>query len=223
MALTPEWWIPTRPVSLNRNGPPEKKHNKVASRSYAEMMTRPPTAAAVSKDEEGPSKLVERRRRKSLQPPVTAPTTKHPPQKPPAILIKVPTGGTYAETVKTVKGAVNPMELGVDIAAMRMTREGHLLLEVRGDDATASAEKLKNLVTDKAGTPVGKIVELGSRAVAEVLGLDPTEDEEEVRMALRNAITCRSDDPSSAAEAKVRWLASRMVNTRQYSATLSWN
>lgn len=202
MDLTPEWWIPTRPVSLNRSGPPEKKQSKVVPKSYAEVSTHRSTAAVETEDDEEPFKLVERRRRKSLQPPVVVPTVKRPLQKPPAILIKVPSGGTYAETVKTVKGAVNPKEIGVDIAAMRRTREGHLLLEVRGDDAAASAERLKDAVADRAGTQIGGIVGLGSRVVAEVLGLDPTVDEEEVRTALQDAITCRSDDSSSATEAE---------------------
>lgn len=118
------------------------------------------------------------------------------------MLIRVPEGSSYAETVKTVKEAVNPTELGIDISAMRMTRDGHLLLEVRGGDAMASADKLKNTVTEKAGTRVGGVARLGSRVVAEVLGLDPTVDEREVLTAMRNAITCRTEDPSAVADAE---------------------
>lgn len=65
---------------------------------------------------------------------------------------------------------------------------------------------------------------LGSRVVAEVLGLDPTVDGEEVRTALRNAITCRSDDPSSVAEAEsvaITGLWSIKAGTQIATATMS--
>lgn len=167
MELTPEWWISTRPVTLKRNGPPAERPSKAAPRTYADAMIQSTLPAAEIEADNGPFKVVEKRRRKSIQPPTVIPAAKRPPQKPPAVLVKVPAGGSYAETVKAVKGAVNPIELGVDIAAMRMTRDGHLLLEVRGGDAPASAEKLTGAVADKVGTRVGEVVKLSRRIVAE--------------------------------------------------------
>lgn len=224
MELTPEWWVPTRPVPLNGKVPSGERPSKTAPKSYAEVAVQPAPFVVAAEDGDGLFKVVERRRRKSLQPPNVTPAAKRLSRKPPAVLVKVPAGGSYAETVKMVKDAVNPTELGVDIAAMRMAREGHLLLEVGGGDASASAEKLKGEVADKVGSRVGGVAKLGDRVAAEVLGLDPTVDEGEVRTAMRNAIICRSDDPSAAADAEsitITGLWSTKAGTQIATAGLS--
>lgn len=123
------------------------------------------------------------------------------PAKNPAVLVKVREGGSYADTVKTVKGAVNPVQLGITIKAMRRTMEGHLILELKGGNAVAEADKLKTAVADKVGDRVGEVARLGKWATAEVLDIDPTADEDEVLTALRLAVTGKSGDSVAAVEA----------------------
>lgn len=119
--------------------------------------------------------------------------------KAPAVLIKGREGASYAETVRAIKNVVNPAVLGVNISKMRMTREGHLLLEVKdGDDSVKKAEVLKEAVVNLASDHVSAVAQLGGRAEVEILDLDPAVDEKDVRTALQGAILNRSEDPSAA-------------------------
>lgn len=65
----------------------------------------------------------------------------------------------------------------------------------------AKVGSVRGAVAEKVGDYVGGVVKLGNWAFSEILDLDPTVDEWEVRTALQNAITNWSDDPASTADA----------------------
>lgn len=70
------------------------------------------------------------------------------------MLVKTREGGSYAKTVKAVKGAVYPTTLSLEVNKMR-TREVHLLIESKsGTKAKSEASLLVKTVEDKI---VGKI------------------------------------------------------------------
>lgn len=100
-------------------------------------------------------------------------------------------GATYANTVRAVKLAVNPAELGVNISKMRKIRDGHLLLEIKslGKSLTEAGVHIQ-------GGHVGAVAQLRRWTEVEVLDLDPIVDG--VHTALQDAILRRSDDFSSA-------------------------
>lgn len=85
---------------------------------------------------------------------------------------------------------------------MRRTKESHLLLEVRGENAITEIGILRDDIAEKVGDCVGGVVKLGSQAVAEILDLDPTVDKGEIQAALQNAIMSQSDDSVSTADAE---------------------
>lgn len=88
----------------------------------------PVTPVTTDDESDGAFTTVKRREKRRSEAPVTTPVVKRLPQKALAELVKVPGGSSYTDTVKSVKKAVNPTELGVLISPIRKTRDGHLIL-----------------------------------------------------------------------------------------------
>lgn len=127
----------------------DSENERGAGLSYAKAAAKAPPQTSCDEDDT-PYTVVDRRRKSrttTVPAPKTIPSKHPPPLKAPAVLIKGRKGTSYAETVRAIKNVVNPAELGVNISKMRMNREGHLLLEVKGgDDSIKEAEVLKEAV-----------------------------------------------------------------------------
>lgn len=134
--------------------------------------------------------MVERRRRRTQTRPIAAKRDTSRNSKPPAVLIKVADGGTFEETLRAVQTAVDPEALGVEVKKIVKTREGHVLVEMKGGPkAAGGAETLSKAVAEKAGESTGGVRQLGTTIEVEVVDTDPNATEEDVRVALVAAAT----------------------------------
>lgn len=105
------------------------------------------------------------------------------------MLIRVAEGETFDGTLRAVRSAVDPDELGVEIRKLSKTQGGHLLVEVKGGPKAAEgAAALAKAVTDKGIGSMGGVAQLGTAQEVEVVGLDPYVTEAEVQTALEAAI-----------------------------------
>lgn len=130
--LTPHWWEASRGritdtslAELGRSQEGIGAMEKPALTSRATKKTTGTYASAVGRRgfdhleedrTEAEFTLVERRRKPRPTQPNAAPREDRPkPGKPPAVLIKVADGETFEETLKSVRGAIDPTKLGVDV------------------------------------------------------------------------------------------------------------
>lgn len=145
------------------------------------------------------------------------------PLKPPAVIIRLKEGQTFAKTVAAVKSFVNPTELGAPVTKIRTSREGHAIFEfARTAKAHAAASKLSEEISKKLGESVGVASQLGRLAEAEVVDLDPTVTKEEVLEALRKAVPeSMADAESEAALIAVTGLWSTRAGTQIATASMS--
>ncbi|CAG9816022.1 unnamed protein product [Phaedon cochleariae] len=101
-----------------------------------------------------------------------------------AILVKMK-DTSYADLLKTMKQAVNPSEIGVDVSEIKKTRSGDLLLTVR--NGPAKAEALKKEISRKIqGTTTSLLI---NKKVLHIKDLDEVVTEEEIRRAVCEAIS----------------------------------
>jgi len=124
-------------------------------------------------------------------------------RKPPAVLVKLAPGKTYADTVRDLRttSGLNPVDLGVKVKSMRRTREGHVLLELaKGAESQVAAGKLTEAISVKLGSGVGTVTQLGKTTEMEVVDIDAAADKEEVLKALQAAIPGDPDDARVASE-----------------------
>lgn len=120
--------------------------------------------------------------------------------KPPAVLVKVADGASYADTVRVVRqnSELNLAELGAQVTGMRRTRDGHLLVELaKGVGSVEAAQKLSSAIATRLGEAVGAVSHLGQYAVVEIVDLDAVATEGEVLAALRAAIPGAEDDQAA--------------------------
>lgn len=112
------------------------------------------------------------------------------------VLVKAE-GKTYVELLKEMKNAVDIDAAGIQIAAMRKSRNGEMILEVNGE--SGAAEPLKKAIEEKiAGTNVrtrkrGKTIQIRD--------LDAVATQDEVREALRETLGITDTAPISLREA----------------------
>lgn len=95
---------------------------------------------------------------------------------------------SYADLLKTVRQAVNPSEIGVDVANIAKTKKGDLLLTVHnGSDKT---EVLRQEIKNKI--PGAKASILVDKKVMHIKGMDGLVTEDEIREAI---VKNTSNDP----------------------------
>lgn len=120
--------------------------------------------------------------------------------KPPAVLVKVAAGSSYADTVRAVRqnSDLNLAEMGAQVTGMRRTRDGHLLVELaKGAGSVEAAHKLSSAIATRLGEVVGAVSHLGQYVVVEIVDLDAVATEGEVLAALRTAIPGAEDDQAA--------------------------
>lgn len=93
---------------------------------------------------------------------------------------------TYADLLKTVKDKVDLTKVGVQVKTIKKTREGDLLLEVRGDRQKADA--LREAINIKTGNKVSLI---NNETIIHVLDIDAALTKEEVERTIRDSLDSR--------------------------------
>jgi len=161
-----------------------------------------PTSVECVEDKEEPYTLVARPGRKPNAP-TTRPSRSVRPR-PAAVLVKVPEGRSYADTLRQVRGTELDFEgLGTHVTSIRKTLKGDLLVELtKGSKATAAT----SIIRDKlAETMVGTVVtRLRHTAEVEITDLDEVTTREEVLAAILK--TLNGDDLPSVDEVKITGL-----------------
>lgn len=184
MSLTPEWWVPSRPIKLSGLFPVDRP-------APAEGATPLLPSTVDAREEELFTKVVRRQKKKAtvVAPPVSVAPVKRPAPKPPAVLVKVQEGTTYADTVRALRasGAVDSENIAT-VAGVRRTREGHVLVEQkRGPGAEDAAVTLRRKLTENLGNSVGPITADGHTTEIEIVDLDAAATREEILTALTKA------------------------------------
>jgi hypothetical protein len=213
--LTPHWWpasgeepenapladlgrLRTRTTTRRAAANPAP----AAKKSYAAAVGRSTSPARTDDSSEGEedfSTVKRRRRRPQPKPAPPRLRSKSRASRPPAVLIKVADGGSFDETLKAVRGAVDPEEMGIAIQKVAKTQAGHLLVEMKGGPgATNGAVALTKVIKEKAGECTGGVVHLGTTVEVEITDIDPCAVEEEVMMALE-AVIAPTEGRSSGA------------------------
>lgn len=207
--LTPNWWESEQERQKKESA--RRRPLKAGACGSAEMTTHSDAGAesAMETDGEGWKEVVGRK------------TTAAPPSekarglsiplrtgakfraKPPAVLVKVAAGSSYADTVRAVRNnsEVNLAELGAQVTGMRKTRDGHLLVELaKGAGSVVAAQKLSSAIATRLGDAVGGVSQLSQFTVVEIVDLDAVTTEGEVLSALRAAIPGSEDDQAAICE-----------------------
>ncbi|KAE9543644.1 hypothetical protein AGLY_002040 [Aphis glycines] len=123
---------------------------------------------------------------------------KLPPFRSSALIVKVPTGSSYEETVKCIRSSgINPDEFGATVKGFRRTRARDVAVELgKGQKSRAAAEPLKNALAEKLPGVVASVTNSGSLVDMEVIDLEPTSTVEEVLAAVKSALlTAGKNDP----------------------------
>lgn len=105
-----------------------------------------------------------------------------------ALLISM-AGKSYADLVKTIKTAVSPNELGVEVQNMKKTRKGDLVLTIQ--NGADKAEVLKKELKDRV--PEATTSLLVRQKILHLKGLDETVSEEEIREAISRMLGIERD------------------------------
>ncbi|KAK9746623.1 hypothetical protein QE152_g5891 [Popillia japonica] len=95
------------------------------------------------------------------------------------ILVKMQ-GRSYADLLRTIKKKVNPGEIGVDLAGVRETRNGELLLTVQ--NGSDKAEILRQEIKEKC--PEATAINKTEKMVLHIKGLDDVTTTEEIVEAI---------------------------------------
>lgn len=97
---------------------------------------------------------------------------------------------TYADLLKTVKSAVNPSEVGVEIGTMKSTKKGELLLIV--ENGADKAEVLKRELIEKVPGASASI--LLSKKVVHIKDMDEVTNKSEIVEAISRAAGAKRED-----------------------------
>jgi hypothetical protein len=199
--LNPRWW---HVDPEDKTGDTNSAETKDTERPKRARKRKQPTAKPTTEpmEVEGAWHTVERRK------PAIKTSTAHPkpkaparPIKPPAVLVKVATGSTYADTVRAIRNTsgLTPESIGSRVTALKKTREGHLLVQLsKGQASQMTAEKIRSAIADKLGDQVGDVRRLGATAEVEIVDIDAAADQDEVLSALKGAIP--GEDTSADSE-----------------------
>lgn len=102
-------------------------------------------------------------------------------KRPEAVLIKPTQGTSYADVLKSIRSQVNPDEMGVKVKAVRQTRAGDILVELR---ATSEAKAIFGTAVRGAIGRSGEVRSLVPKAQVDIGDIDSATDEAEVKAAL---------------------------------------
>ncbi|KAF5177136.1 hypothetical protein FRX31_033277, partial [Thalictrum thalictroides] len=118
-----------------------------------------------------------------------------------AVLVKVPEGRTYADTLRAVRLTDIDFEgMGTHVTSMRKTRNGDLLVELtKGAKATAATSVIRDKLAENISGSV--VTRLRHTAEVEITDLDEVATKEEVLAAIHKAIL--GDDLPSGEEIKI--------------------
>lgn len=218
--LTPHWWTASeektekmpladldRPRARTRRSrgpvlPPLAPTRSVAT--YASVAGGPGSPDPSDDDTENIHTDEWRTQRRTRRRPAPRIAENPKPAKPPAVLVKVTKEETFEKTLKTVREAVNPASIGVDVKKLSRTQDGHLLVELSGGPkAAAGAAALSKAVQDGASGLAGRVFQLGTALEVEVVDLDPGVEREEVQAALEAAVTAFDNEDSESLRAQV--------------------
>ncbi|XP_046424448.1 uncharacterized protein LOC124181695 [Neodiprion fabricii] len=132
--------------------------------------------------QEGWSEVVKRGRRTAAATTPAAPVA--PTKNTAAAPAKTDGGKNYADVLKKVRGQVDPDKVGASITAVRRTRGGDVLLELKG---SGGAQALKEAVAMALGDRA-KVTTLEPAMTIDVRDLDEITTAEETRAALSSAL-----------------------------------
>jgi len=95
---------------------------------------------------------------------LTPPTTGVKPRaNPPAVLVKVATGSSYADTGRAVRqnSELHPVDLGAQVTSMRKTKNRHSLVELdKGAGSLLAVQKLSSAIATSLGDKVEEVSRL---------------------------------------------------------------
>lgn len=110
--------------------------------------------------------------------------------KPPAILVDI-SKEDFPTVAKKIRQEANKEVIGNSVVGMRQTKNGGLLIQVRGDATRVEAVRAE--VARSAGTDVG-VKALQQKAMVEIRDLDEWTEREEIRDAISSAVGNERDD-----------------------------
>lgn len=218
--LTPHWWSastendkdtpladlerPRARTATTRRHDAATAGPTPATKTYASAVGRSASPDSADDGAEGEYTMVTRRPKILQQKPGPRARDRPRPLKPPAVLIRVAEGETFDSTLRAVRSAVDPGEIGVDIKKVSRTQGGHLLVELKGGPKAADgAAAFSKAVEERTNGRTGGVVQLGTSLEIEIVDLDPGVEEEEVRAALVAAIVAPDDPDSEATRSQV--------------------
>lgn len=105
-----------------------------------------------------------------------------------AVLVSM-RGKTYAELLKSIKTAVKPNELGVEVQNMKRTKNGDLILTIQ--NGADKAEILKKELASKVPEATASL--LIRRKILHLKGMDETVNEDEIRDAVSKTFNIARD------------------------------
>jgi len=207
--LTPNWWESEQ--ERRKKESTRRRTRKAGACGRTEMTTHTDDGAesAMETDGEGWKEVVGRKT--TSAPPNGRMVGQHIPlrtgakhrAKPPAVLVKLAAGSSYADTVRAIRqnSEINLAELGAQVTGMRKTRDGQLLVELgKGAGSVVAAQKLSSAIATRLGDAVGGVSQLSQYAVVEIVDLDAVATKDEVLSALRAAIPGPEDDQAAICE-----------------------
>ncbi|XP_060868642.1 uncharacterized protein LOC132943632 [Metopolophium dirhodum] len=135
-----------------------------------------------------------------------------------AVLVKVPEGRTYADTLRAVRQTDIDFEgMGTHVTSMRKTRNEDLLVELtKGAKATAATSIIRDKLAENMSGSV--VTRLRHTAEVEITDLDEVATKEEVLAAIQKAIL--GDDLPSGEEIKITGLWATRDSRQMATATV---
>ncbi|XP_025192765.1 uncharacterized protein LOC112592836 [Melanaphis sacchari] len=135
--------------------------------------------------------------------PTRPPPRKLPPLRSSALIVKVPEGSTYEDTVRKIRqSGVNPDDFGATVAGFRKTKAGDVAVDLgKGQKSRAAAEPLMKALTEKLDGVVASVTNSGNVVEMEVIDLEPTSTAQEVLTAVREALLAANNGDQAVAAA----------------------
>ena len=111
-----------------------------------------------------------------------------------ALIIKVPAGSSFEETVKVIQeSGVNPDDFGATVTGMRKTKGGDIVVDLgKSRKSREAAAPLKKALTEKLAGTIVTVAASGTLVDMEVIDLEPTSTAEGVLAALKSAFLASS-------------------------------
>lgn len=146
-------------------------------------------------------------------PPTSPAPRRLPPLRNAVIIVKVPSGSTYEDTVKVIQGSgVNPDDFGATVNGIRKTRGGDVVLDLgRSLKSREAASPLQMALSEKVTGLQASVAKAGTCVDMEVIDIESTSTAEAVLEAVKSAILAASKGDAAIEAA-----------TRQISVTSMW-